>query len=404
MHLDNATFRVGKAVNYPLQRGLLVAILFAVGMQTGCQEHRISYSQFLAMQQQPFVAPESPAPDPVANQQTTERLNSNFGPYRVGSGDIIGLTVLGSEGAPLFPVIQTRVDRNGEVDLPLVGATAVADMELQDVEKAIHKKYVPGVVRECVVHAVLVAPETTNVLVVGAVTAPGLVPLRRTERNLLHAIVGAGGVTELASGMATLRRIRRVEEITTVNLTDAVQLAGALALDPLEPGDIVYVHAANPNIVYIGGLVNRPSTQTYPSGTERNILQALAAAGGVRTDVFPREGTLIRRMPDGKDVYVKLSLNRLATGKDPNIALAAGDILWVPETVGTRVQDWVNRNVFFRAGATVTYSATGVEYLNRPAQQSGGASSNLQDQFDPLGFLTRNTLLQQINQREANQP
>jgi hypothetical protein len=109
-------------------------------------------------------------------------------------------------------------------------------------------------------------------------------------------------------------------------------------------------------------------------------------------------------MADGRDVYVKLRLNRLATGKDPNIALAAGDILWVPETLGTRVQDWINRNIYLRAGASVNYTVTGVEYMNRRSQQSRRGGGNLEDSFDPFGFLNRASLLNTINQRGATQP
>ena len=68
----------------------------------------------------------------------------------------------------------------------------------------------------------------------------------------------------------------------------------------------------------------------------------------------------------------------------------------------TRVQDWINRNIFIRAGATATYnlnySMPGVDFLNTAARQSqiGGAGSNLQDSFDPFGFLLRNQALQNL--------
>jgi hypothetical protein len=90
----------------------------------------------------------------------------------------------------------------------------------------------------------------------------------------------------------------------------------------------------------------------------------------------------------------------MARGEDPNITLVAGDILWVPDTLGTRVQDFINRNIFMRAGVSVTYSVTGVEFLNRRELQGAGVSGNdLEDSFDPLGFLGRDQLLQDINSR-----
>ncbi|MBI1825582.1 MAG: hypothetical protein HYR83_04275 [Planctomycetes bacterium] len=207
-------------------------------------------------------------------------------------------------------------------------------------------------------------------------TTPGLVKLRHNERSMLFAIVGAGGVSVNASGKAQLRRLRQPDVPSTFDLTDPVQLREALAVAPLNNGDIITVEAAQPNEVFVGGLVYRPSPQNYPAGTRVSILQAIAAASGLRTDIFPKEGTLVRRMPDGNDVHVKLDLNRIARGDDPNIDLAPGDILWVPETWQTRVQEWVNRNIFLRAGVSVNYSVTGLEYMNRTSQQSGGGNNN----------------------------
>jgi len=233
------------------------------------------------------------------------------------------------------------------------------------------------------------------------VTQPGLVQLRRTERNMLYALIGAGGVSELASGAATLRRLRDPEAEETYNLTDPAQLQAALALAPLEHGDIIQVHAAPLNTVFVGGLVQRAGPQPYPAGTEVNVLQVLAAAGGLRTDVHPKEGTLVRRMPDGTDAHIKLDLDRLAMGADPNLTLAAGDIVWVPETFETRLADFINRNIFIRAGVSVNYNVSGVEFLNRRSQQSRGlgGGGGLQDTFDPLGFLSRGAALQDLVNR-----
>jgi len=66
------------------------------------------------------------------------------------------------------------------------------------------------------------------VLVIGAVTDPGLIALRRTQCNMLYAIAAAGGVSGIASGKATLRRIRDPGVSVTFDLRDAVQLQQAV--------------------------------------------------------------------------------------------------------------------------------------------------------------------------------
>ncbi len=375
--------------------GRLAVVIVGLGFLGCAGEHRISLAEFQQrVRAAPSAAEETPSQTPPIN------VDDHLGPYRVGPGDVINVVLHGE--API-PALQTRVNRSGEIDLPLVGRIKVGDMELEDVEDAIRSALVPGVLTEVLVYVELVDVGTTNVLVVGAVSDPGLIPLRRTERNMLYAIAAAGGMSELASGRATLRRIRSPEEAVTFDLRDPVQLQRAIALKPLDAGDMIDVQSAKPNTVFVGGLVARAGPQTYPVGSEVTILQVLAAAGGVRTDIFPREGTLIRRMPDGKDAHVKLNLNRLALGQDPNITLIAGDILWIPETWDTRVESFINQNFFLRAGVSVNYNISGVEFLNRRGLQARRTGGGTQESFDPLGFLSQNAALQGIQGSLATQ-
>ncbi len=373
----------------------LPIMVASLAMFPGCKstDSRISLHELVAKERVLSEMPPQSQPG-----ESISDSNDPLGPYRVGSGDVLRVTVTSGDQREAAAAVQTRVDRRGEIELFLVSAIRVLDLELEDVEDSIRSAYVPNVYRSAVVHVELVSYDATNVLVIGAVIEPGLIALRRTERNMLYAIDGAGGVANIASGRVTLRRIGNPKDEATFDLTDPMQLQRALSIPPLQRGDILEVHAAQPNTVFVGGLVNRGSPQAYPPGTRVTILQALAAAGGLRTDVMPSEGTLIRRLPDGSEAHVKLDLDRLACGDDPNIMLAAGDILWVPETFETRLRDFINRNFFIRAGVSVNYNVTGIEFLNRASSQNARlGGSNLQDSFDPLGFLGRNTLLQGLS-------
>lgn len=376
----------------------LICAIIVAGITTGCSDHRMGLDEFMRMQQDAReAASHAPSDDELAVIQ--ELLDQRLSAYRVGSDDVLTVTVTAMDDTTLFPPVKARINRLGEVELPLVGAVKIGDLDLIDVDATIRRAYVPQYYRSAVVHVEVTAPDYTQVYVHGATTFPGLVTLRRTERNLLFAIVAAGGSTNQASGKVTLRRIRRPTQEVELDLTDPKQLRAALALKPLEDGDIVTVHAAPPNTIFVGGLVNAPRPQTYSPGVEMTLLQVIAAAGGLRTDVTPTEATLIRRMPDGRDAHVKLDLKRLRDGRDPNFALAAGDILWVPSTLGTIVEDFINKNIFMRAGITVTYNVTGTEFLNRRSLQSsrsGGGGGGLQDAFDPLGFLGQNAALQTL--------
>lgn len=379
---------------------MLAVALVVLG--TGCEDHRISLEEFVTLEQRMCEQPASqPSSQPAGlTQETNDLIDRALAPYRVGAGDVLTVTLTTAEAIGTQRAMMVRVDGDGQIELPLAGLMNVAGLELDDLEKAVRAAYVPKVYLEVAVHVELMTAETTRVLVHGAVQQPGLVPLRRTERSLLFAIVAAGGVSEAASGNVMLRRLRRPGEEVTLNLLDPAQLKAALLLDPLESGDMVTVEAATPNCIYVGGLVMAPRPQPFPPGAKVTMLQALAAAGGLRTDVTPKEGTLIRRMPDGRDVQVKLDWDRITTGKDPNITLLAGDVVWVPHTLTTRAEDWVNRNVFLRVGYTATgsYSGSAVDYWNSNAAQSSYNSSDSQS-YDPFSSLIQQSLLQSIQNR-----
>jgi polysaccharide biosynthesis/export protein len=385
-----------------------IVLLAVVGTLTvlGCSDNRIPLHQFLSSQEQP--APQAPpaATEPAAAATTPPAAVSQdqyMGPYKTGPGDVLGVVIAGVEQTGGGASIQARVDREGNVDLPLAGKIQVAGLELQDVDKAIQAAYVPSVYRQASVHVELLKPEMTTVLVTGAVTTPGLIQLPRTQRNLLYAIAGAGGASQLSNGEVVLRRLRDPGQAISYNLRQPEQLQQALAMEPLHNGDVVIVTAAQPNAVFIGGLVMAPHVQVNPAGTQMNILQAIASAGGLRPDLTPSEMTLIRRMPDGKDVHVKLDVERIQKGKDPNINLAPGDILWVPDTLLTRAEDWVNRNIYLRAGFNfvTTYSVEGQSYMNGTAARANSNNGNVQNTTDPLGFLSSQ---QQLNNIQNNLP
>ena len=332
-------------------RKLVPAVLLALCL-CGC-DHRITQAEFMKMLQE---MPPAPTTQPVAPSNAAA-IDKRLGPYKVGPSDVLTVTVTPADLTAAVPPVRVRVSSGGTVELPMAGKVTVGDMTLEEAEEAVQQAYVPKYHRQASVHVEVVEAAPTRVLVVGAVASPGLQALRRTERNLLFAMAVAGGASESASGVVTLRRLRASRSNAMLNLRNPAELRDALELDPLEDGDIVVVHASKPNTVFVGGLVTASGPQTYPPGSEITILQAIAAAGGLRTDLIPREGTLIRRL-NGRDVHVRLDMNRLATGKDQNLALAAGDILWVPHTIDTRIHDFINNTVYVRTGASATYSAS----------------------------------------------
>lgn len=350
----NAAYH-GSTKSYRVARTCL-ALLVLAALVTGCQkDRRISVSEYLEMQESMEQAAAPRGEQAIA--QASARIDEALGPDRVGPGDVLAVTLYSRAQAGSAPVL-VRVDEDGRIFMPLTDETPieVGGKTIGQAEKAIRDAHVPEIYPQVVVHAEWVEQNATRVIVRGQVSAPGLVALPATTPNLVTAISLAGGFTPLASGEVTLSRVRNPADTVTVDVTDPEQTEAIVAMPPLASGDIITVHAAGPSQVYVTGLVNAPVPQAIAAGAKITVLQALSGAAGLRTDVTPTEATLVRRLPDGQDVHVKLDLMKIKSGDDPNIELAVGDVLHVPHTPLTRIQQFINQNVSLRAGASANYS------------------------------------------------
>lgn len=81
--------------------------------------------------------------------------------------------------------------------------------------------------------------------------------------------------------------------------------------------------------VYVLGQVAKPGP--YPFDGKMTIIDAVALAGGT-TKLADANSTLITRDRDGKQVRVVVKVGSIGEGREPDIALEPGDIIFVPET------------------------------------------------------------------------
>lgn len=326
--------------------GLLSLIL------AGCKDSRISVielhereEQIAAKQEKIQIQPEKLA---LAEIQA----------YRVGPGDILTVALSGLPGESLSgggaggagagaagSGIHVRVHPDGLISLPLVGQVQVAGMDLAGVEKAITAAYVPNIVKNLGVFVDIAGTETTTVLVRGAAGAPGLVSLKSNQRNVLYALAQSGGFGVGASGRVKIRPVRPDQQEITLDLTNPDDLRRALLHPPLQSGDSILVEPQITGAVYVLGLVNAHGAIPLPVGGQISVTRAIAATGGLRDFLDPKEATVWRTLPDGEQVRVKLSLAKIMDGKEPDFMLGAGDILEVPHTADTRVREWAMLNL-----------------------------------------------------------
>lgn len=94
--------------------------------------------------------------------------------------------------------------------------------------------------------------------------------------------------------------------------------------------------------IYLGGQVRVPGA--LPLRANQSLSQAVIEAGGVTPQAQTEQVIVIRRSPDATYV-LKANLGRILAGAEPDVRLAPFDIVHVPETVITRIDQFVDQYV-----------------------------------------------------------
>lgn len=342
---------IGVARPRPFRASTRVAGLLgaaALLLLASCSDERISLEELNQREEVRDSAPDTPVLSP------SSLALAELHPLRLAPGDVLAIKMYGVGQQRYDPtLIEARVSDAGQITLPVVGAISVAGKTLREAEAAIVAAHVPKVVTELSVFVQLSDTETTTVLVMGAVGQPGLVELRRNERNVLYALARAGGYDALAAGghsggsaaRVFVEPVRAERPGASYNLGAIQDVRQALQAAPLESGDLLVVDSAETSAVYLSGIMQRPGPISLPPAGSISVVRAIAAAGGLREYVSTNEATLVRMLPSGEQVQVKIPIRDVLTGKSPDLALRAGDVLNVPPTIGTFMQEWAIRNI-----------------------------------------------------------
>ena len=97
-----------------------------------------------------------------------------------------------------------------------------------------------------------------------------------------------------------------------------------------DPQVTVFVKEFRSKKVFVLGQVAKPGTFSYEQGM--NLIQVITLAGGF-TNLAARSRTLITRISAGKERRVIVDAEEISQGKQPNISLTPGDIIFVPESI-----------------------------------------------------------------------
>lgn len=248
-------------------------------------------------------------------------------PYRLVLGDAVNIVVLNDQSLSGEQVIGP----DGFIRLPLVGAIQAAGLTLDELTEQIRKALSKFIRKPQVsVNLKQFPASARRVYVLGEVKNPGVYQLPPgVTPTVFDAVALAGGFTDNAD-LTRVRVFLKDGQSIDINLRDFQ--ANAV----VNPGDLIWVPPAFVKVSIVGAV---EKGGIYPVPAHGNLLDALAAAGGVK-----EPNSTVKVFRAGVEL-ISVAWSDLIAGSVPPISLQEGDtvLVSVPVTAGVIVAGAVAR-------------------------------------------------------------
>jgi polysaccharide export outer membrane protein len=251
--------------------------------------------------------------------------------YTLGCGDQISVMVVGHAEA----TGKQTVGPDGIITMPYAGGVKVSDLTRRQAADAITKALAPYYENPSVVVGVDVY-SSNNVVVLGAVEHPGLMPLE-SPMTLLSVVSKAGlalqtGAAVQGKPIGVPERVavfRGNRNIMWIDFKQLLENADPELQMHLKKDDVIYIPSANERYVSVFGEVLHPGLVQLQDGS--TLAQLLAEAGGIVSDHAGRYPK-IQIIHEFKGSIDTVDYETLLQSRKPETAFETGDIIYVPES------------------------------------------------------------------------
>ena len=258
------------------------------------------------------------AGNPVQAQSSTAVAGAAPNEYRLGSGDVIRVTVFQNPDLTL----EGRISEAGVVSYPLLGSIRLGGQSVTAAEKFIADGLRSGnFVKQPQVSLVVLQVRGNQASVLGQVNRPGRYPIEVADMRLSELVATAGGIAPTGSDIVVVTGVRSGKAFRyEVDLPSLFSAGGRDKDIFILNGDSVFVDRQQ--LVYIYGEVQRPG----PMRLERDmtLLQALASGGGLTLRGTDKGIKVHRKEADGSIQLIVPTM----TDK-----LREGDVVFVRESL-----------------------------------------------------------------------
>ena len=238
--------------------------------------------------------------------------------YIIGPGDELRLQVWGqvnNQGS-------YTVDRTGAISIPQLGTVHVAGIRFADLTSFLRAQ-LGRVFRNFDLNVNLGQLRSIQVFVVGQARQPGSYTIGSLS-TLVNALFASGGPLPQGS-LRDIQLRRNGSTVVHFDLYDLL-LRGDKTNDvPLQPGDVLFIPPAGPQVALTGSVNN---AAIYELRGETRIDQLLALTGG-RTSLAEGSTVRLERISE----HTSRSVVEMDLSASPDLALEAGDIVIVNSIV-----------------------------------------------------------------------
>lgn len=248
----------------------------------------------------------------------------------IGPGDLVSVTVFET------PELSTsvRVNQNGDAEIPVLGAVHLAGLSTQEASIVLENAYrTRGLLLDPHITVSETEFASQGASVLGEVRTPGVYPTLGSRR-LMDMISLAGGVSTTAGRLASIIHRGDPQHPVQIALQPTPAALHAQQNPVIQPGDTIVV--AKAGVIYVLGDVLRPGGILVDNNERLSVIEALSLAGGMNKTAALSQTKLVRKLPAGRE-EVDLDLKHVLYGKQADVLVSDGDILFVPSSIGKTV-------------------------------------------------------------------
>ncbi|MBA3683785.1 MAG: SLBB domain-containing protein [Planctomycetes bacterium] len=248
--------------------------------------------------------------------------------YVLGSGDLLDIQVNGLPDTAQ----RCRVGVDGFVRYGPCGDTTATGLAIESFSSALKVK-LARFYHEPIVEIQLVSTSSRRCVVLGEVDHPGSLNLFGGER-VLDLLARCGG-TARAAGSDYSETLAALDEAIMVRNDRMLAVDFKALLERgdqrynilVHPDDFIYIPSNVDRQVFVLGAVGSPDAITMKA--DFSVSRAVAAAGGHTRDAYADRAILIRGSR-GAPTVARVDLLGILEGREPDLQLKTGDIIYVP--------------------------------------------------------------------------